>query len=137
MHLSPATSLARDPADYVIHFKNALPRRPSHRLGIFRNSDKLRRRASVSTPDQGGYISPVTPRLCSDTQPLSSTCTTTSDSKSTSVNAPFIQSAYPAMSSDYEYSDDDGDYYDEDELMDEDDQGECRLTPSLVPTHNG
>jgi len=34
------------------------------------------------------------------------------------------------MSSDYEYSDDDGDYYDEDELMDEDDQGECRMTPS-------
>ena len=33
------------------------------------------------------------------------------------------------MSSDYEYSDDDGDYYDEDELMDQDDQGQCCLTP--------
>jgi len=33
------------------------------------------------------------------------------------------------MSSDYEYSDDDADYYDEDELMGQDDQGECRLTP--------
>jgi len=117
-------------ADYVIPSKNACSCRPSHRLGVPRNSAKLRRRASVSTPDRGGYISPGTPRLCSDTQPLSSTCTTTNNSESPSVNAPFTRSAPPTMSSDYEYSDDDGDYYDEDELMDEDDQGECRMTPS-------
>ena len=41
------------------------------------------------------------------------------------------------MSSDYEYSDDEGDYYDEDELMDQDDQGECRLTPSLAAMRSG
>lgn len=42
------------------------------------------------------------------------------------------------MSSDYEYSDDDGDYYDEDEdeLMDENDQGECRLTTFPAAMHS-
>ena len=33
------------------------------------------------------------------------------------------------MSSDYEYSDDDADYLD-DEFMDEDDEGKCRMTTS-------
>ena len=130
MHLTRSPPLHLALADYVIPSKNACFCQPSHRLGVFRNSAKLRRRASVSTPDRGGYISPGTPRLCPDTQPLSSTCTTTNDSESPSVNAPFIQSASPTMSSDYEYSDDDGDYYDEDELMDENDQGRCRMTPS-------
>ena len=41
------------------------------------------------------------------------------------------------MSSDYEYSDDEGDYYDEDELMDQDDQGGCRLTPSRAAMDSG
>lgn len=41
------------------------------------------------------------------------------------------------MSSDYEYSDDDGDYYDEDELMDEDDQGMCRLPTSPAVMYSG
>jgi hypothetical protein len=41
------------------------------------------------------------------------------------------------MSSDYEYSDDEGDYYDEDELMDQDDQGKCRLIPSLATMPSG
>ena len=77
---------------------------------------------------RGGYIRLATVILRPYAPPPSSTCTTTSDSELPPVNAPFVQSVSAVMSSDYEYSDDDGDYYDEDELMDQDDQGKCRLT---------
>ena len=82
------------------------------------------------------YIRLVTVILRPNISPSSSTFTTTNDCESLSINAPFVQSASAVMSSDYDYSDDDGDYYDEDEdeLMDENDQGKCRMTLQLQCT---